>query len=232
MFRIAIQVKELIASNVTSALEGASDPAKMLAHLQREIEEALVGLHGELSKTRRQKDRLDAEMTRSEQREADWSEKAKIAMDHDREDLARQALIAREDCRSGNELIKRDIQRLRADIDEIEAAERELETKRADVRQRYADQLAADGNASGKVSNQGFVNRTERRLDHIEALEKRTDFATEDRAASRSNASVEREIEDMRRDKKIEEELAALRGTAGNSASTPAKKSGKRTKAA
>lgn len=232
MFRIAIQVKELIASNVTSALEGASDPAKMLAHLQREIEEALVGLHGELSKARRQKDRLDAEMTRSEQREADWSEKAKIAMDHDREDLARQALIAREDCRSGNELIKRDIQRLRADIDEIEAAERDLETKRADVRQRYADQLAADGNASGKVSNQGFFNRTERRLDYIEALEKRTDFATEDRAASRSNASVEREIEDMRRDKKIEEELAALRGTAGNSVSTPAKKSGKRTKAA
>lgn len=231
MFRIAIQVKELISSNVTSALDGVSNPAKLLARLQREIEEALVGLHGELSKARRQKERLENEQTQAELREADWSDKAQIAMDNDREDLARQALLAREDCRAGIARVKQDIERLSADIAEMEAATRELEAKREDVRQRHADQLAADGNASGSVANSGYASRTERRMDHIETLEKRTSFATEESAVCRGNASVEREIEEMRRNRQVEEELAAMRAGAP-AQKAPAKKGGKRTKAA
>lgn len=233
MFRIAIQVRELISSNVTSALDGASNPAKLLARLQREIEEALVSLHGELSRARRQKERLEAELTQAELREADWGDKAKIAMDHQREDLARQALIARDDCRKGIERLKQDIERLDADISEIEAAERELEAKREDVRQRHADQCAADGNAAGTSGNTGFASRTERRMDHIETLEKRTAFATESSSVCRGDASVEREIEEMRRDRKIEEELAAMREDGPvQTKKAPAKKGGKRSKAA
>ena len=232
MFRIAIQVKELISSNVTTALDGASNPAKMLARLQREIEEALIGLTGEMSKARRQKDRLEAERTQAELREADWSDKAKIAMDNDREDLARQALNAREDCRAGIERLAQDIEKLAADMGEMDAAVSELEAKRDDVKQRLADQLAADGDASGRMGGRtGYASRTERRMDHIDNLAKRTEFATEDSQVCRGNASVEREIEEMRRSRKIDEELAAMRG--GDSAKLgKARKSGKNTKAA
>lgn len=232
MFRIAIQVKELISSNVTSALDGASNPAKMLARLQAEIEEALIGLSGEMSKARRQKDRLEAELTQAELREADWGDKAKIAMDNGREDLARQALIAREDCRGGIDRLKQDIDKLGADMAEMEAAERELEIKRAEVKQRLSDQRASDGDASGRASAGGYASRTERRMDHIENLEKRTAFATEDSAACRGNASVEREIEGMRRERTVEEELAAMRsGGSAKAKKAPAKKGGKRAKA-
>ena len=62
MFRIAVQVRELISSNVTSALDSASDPAKMLGRLQREIDEALIGLTGERTKARRQAERLETEL--------------------------------------------------------------------------------------------------------------------------------------------------------------------------
>ena len=232
MFRIAIQVKELISSNVTSAIDSASNPAKMLARLQREIEEALVGLHGEVSKARRQKDRLENELTQAGLREADWSDKAQIAMDNGREDLARQALMAREDCRAGIERVKQDIDRLCADITEMEVASRELEAKREDVRLRHADQMAADGKASGSGAGRGYTSRSERRMDHIETLEKRTAFATEDSAPSRGNASVEREIEEMRRNRKIEDELAAMREGDAVAPKKPAKKGGKRSKAA
>ena len=232
MFRIAIQVKELISSNVTSALDGASNPAKMLARLQAEIEEALIGLSGEMSKARRQKDRLEAELTQAELREADWGDKARIAMDNGREDLARQALIAREDCRAGIDRLKQDIDKLGADMAEMEAAERELETKREEVKQRLSDQRASDGNASGRASGGGYASRTERRMDHIETLEKRTAFATEDSAACRGNASIEREIEEMRRERTVEEELAAMRsGSSAKATKAPAKKGGKRAKA-
>ena len=75
----------------------ASNPAKLLNRLQREIEEAIISLAGERTRTAQKKKRLEASLTQNEMREADWSDKAKTAMDHGREDLARQALMARED---------------------------------------------------------------------------------------------------------------------------------------
>ena len=225
MVHIAIRVRELVSSNVSSAIDSASNPAKMLAHLQREIEEALIGLHGDIAKARRQKERKLADLDKASWTESDWSDKAQVAMDHDREDLARQALMAREDCRSSIAAMKEDIEALDVGIAEMEDAERQLEAKRADVRQRLADQRAADGK-SGPAAP---ASRTERRMDHIDALEKRTAFATEEGAKDCTNASVEREIEEMRRARKIDEELAAMR--AGEKAK-PAKKVGKRSKAA
>lgn len=218
MFRIAIQVRELISSNVTSALDAASDPAKMLGRLQREIEEALIGLTGERTRARRQAERLEAELLQAGARELDWGDKARIAMDAGREDLARQALLAREDCRAGIARVEQDIERLASEIGEMDSAMQQLEAKRDDVRKRLADQLAAEGNASGNVTKGGFAQRTERRMDHIDDLEKRTEFATEDSLASRGNAAVEREIEEMRRARSVDAELAAMRGSAAKPA--------------
>lgn len=218
MFRIAIQVRELISSNVTSALDAASDPAKLLGRLQREIEEALIGLTGERTRARRQAERLEAELLQAGARELDWGDKARIAMDAGREDLARQALLAREDCRAGIARVEQDIERLASEIGEMDSAMQQLEAKRDDVRKRLADQLAAEGNASGNVTKGGFAQRTERRMDHIADLEKRTEFATEDSLASRGNAAVEREIEEMRRARSVDAELAAMRGSAAKPA--------------
>ena len=213
MVRIAIQVKELISSNLTSALDGATNPVKMLAQLQREIEEALISLTGDISKTRRQKDRLDAEQVRAQSRIAEWNEKAKIAMDHQREDLARQALLAREDCRAGLEEIKQDIATLEEELVAMHEAEIQLEAKRDSVRARMADLRAADGNASGIAARSGDSDRVSKRMQHIEELEKRTDFATDDQDFRSRNASVDREIEEMSRDRAVDEELAAMRET-------------------
>lgn len=218
MLRVAIQVKDLISSNVTSALESASNPAKMLRQLQREIEEAIISLEGERTKARRQKKMLEASLAQNEMREADWSDKAKAAMDHDREDLARQALLAREDCRETMAKLKDDIAKTDADLAEIDAAVKELEAKRDDTREQAMAQEAADGSHCG--ASHGRASKAERHLDRISNLEKRADFATEDTAASRTNASVDREIDEMRRASAVDAELEKLKG--GSKA--PAKK--------
>lgn len=60
MFCLVIQVKEILSSNVTSVLDGVTDPVKMLRQLQREIEEAIIALQGELTRARWRHERLDA----------------------------------------------------------------------------------------------------------------------------------------------------------------------------
>ena len=230
MFRVAIQVKELISSNVTHVIDGASNPAKMLHRLQREIEEALIALEGERTRARRRKDRLEGELLQTEMREAAWSDKARVAMDHDREDLARQALLAREDCRKTIERLKDDLENVEADLAEIEDAISELETKREETRERARDQRAADGEA---CSTAGAVRASaaDQHLERISRLEKRTDFATDETAAPRGHASIDREIEEMRRDSAIESELAAMRSKSAAKAKKPAGR-GNKSKAA
>ncbi|QFT76788.1 PspA/IM30 family protein [Erythrobacter sp. THAF29] len=210
MFRVAIQVKELISSNVTSAIEAASNPAKMLNQLRREIEEAIIALEGERTKTRQHKKRLEASLTQNEMREADWSDKAKAAMDHDREDLARQALMAREDCRETIGQLKDDIAKAESDLAEIEEAIAELEAKREDTREQARAQAAADSSACRSTG--GKASKAESHLNRISTLEKRAEFATEDSAAARTNASVDREIDEMRRASSIDAEIEKLKG--------------------
>jgi len=74
MLRVAIQVKELISSNVTSVIESASDPVKMLMNLQREIEEAIISLQREHTLTTQNTARLEVQLTQTELSEADWGE--------------------------------------------------------------------------------------------------------------------------------------------------------------
>jgi len=217
MLRVAIQVKELISSNVTSVIESASNPVKMLGRLQREIEEAIISLEGERTLAKQRKTRLEAEHTQQELRAADWSDKAKTAMDHGREDLARQALMAREDCTQTVATIADDLAALDIDLAEIDQAIADLEAKREDTREQARQQAQADASAvaaAGATSSAAAQSKADAHLNRISELEKRTEFATEDFASQRAHASVDEEIDAMRRASKIDAELAAMKDKA------------------
>lgn len=207
--RVAIQFKELISSNVTSVMDGASNPAKLLRNLQREIEEAIIVLHGERTLATQRKARLEGQMTQTELRDADWSDKARTAMEHGREDLARQALLAREDCRSAIVTIKDDLAATSNDIKEIAGAIADLEAKRDETRDRAREQAAADSEYA-PAGTRG-TSKADHYRGRIAEMEKRTDFATEDTAPQRAHSSVDMEIEEMRRARAIDAELAAMR---------------------
>jgi len=96
MITIAIRVREIISSNVDSLVSTAGEPRKMLRLLQSEIEESLIALHGDAAKARRQQARMSEAAARLAEGAESWTDKAKVALDHGREDLARAALLARE----------------------------------------------------------------------------------------------------------------------------------------
>ncbi len=211
MLRVAIQIKELISSNVTSAIDAATNPAKMLRNLQREIEDAIVSLEREHTLTNRQMDRLKTQLAQTASHEADWSAKAKTAMDHGREDLARQALLAREESRSLVATLQLDIATAQAECDEIATTIAELEGKREDIREKALQQAAADGEHGSAGAPHHASGAADRHRGRISGLEKRTQFAIEDSANLRANASIDHEIEKLRRASDIEAELNGMK---------------------
>ncbi|MEO1219902.1 MAG: PspA/IM30 family protein [Pseudomonadota bacterium] len=221
MLNAAIKLKDIVSSNVTALVDSAANPNKLLNNLQREIEATIVALEGDRAKAQQRMKDLEAQYVQNEMRAADWGDKAKTAMETGDEALARQALMAREDCRELLKSIERDARAAKAELVAIEEAIEDLGIKREDARQRAHDQsTSAQG---GSVCASG--SKTDKRLNKITKLQKRAEFARDDVSPSISEAAVSRDIEELRRKEMIEKELEAMR-----SGSAPAKGSRRKSK--
>lgn len=212
MRQLASRVGELVASNVSSLLDSATDPAKMVRLLQRRVEETIITLQGDLARARRRHERLTASIAQLGRTESDWTDKARLAMEHKREDLARAALLARENVRNTLAAEQAELANLAAEAAEIEAAMGQLEAKRQETIEQLgalkAQAVPAVPSASAPRS------RTADQLDRLDELEQRVDYASPDQAAS-DDALTAAEFARMARDARLEEELASMRVATG-----------------
>ena len=217
--QILIQVRELVSSNVSAMVETATSPAKMLRHLRKTIEETDIALHGELTKLRRRHERALAEAETLVKRSDDWSDKARIAMSKGREDLARAALLAREDGKLLAEERRRDSSALEAEIAEGEDALKLLAGKLAETNEQL--KLADAQKVAGTPPRHAEVrdSNTTRRLDHIATLERRIGFALDDTPAKEktlSEAEIDAEILGIQRSDAVDAQLEQLKAEVGN----------------
>ena len=219
MRHIAIHIKELTGSNLNTLVGNAANPLKMLRLLQSELQESVIALQGDLSRAQRQAERLEAGAAKA----AEWTAKAKTAMDHKREDLARAALLTREQTQADAERMAGEARAMAAQAGEIGEVIAELEAKLSETRERIAAETARSGQASRSAADTA-ATRGERIMDRISTLEKRIDFAAEKRPDP-APAAIDEEIERLAREARVHEELAAMKAAAKPA---PAKKKAKR----
>lgn len=227
MIHVAVRVRELVSSNVDALVSKAGDHRKMMRLLQSEIEESLITLHGDLSRTQRAHDRQAKGIEALASRAEEWTAKAKVAIDHGREDLARSALLAREGDRQRVSEAEAEAQAQVEKIAELEEAISELEAKREDMQGRIAALDSEAAASTTSASDTAKDSTVARRMDRIDALERRASF--EDAAASQSAdpASIEAEIAELEKASAIEAELAALK-SAGTKKPAPKKRTAKK----
>lgn len=221
--RIVIQVRELVASNVTHMVQSSTNPVKMLKLLRSEIEESDIALHGEIGTLQRRRERALASAKKFQAEAAEWSDKAKIAMDHGREDLARSALLAREESNLRAQQSRDEAADLENQIAEAQDALTQLAAKLEETKAKLRDETARhQDSAPGAAAGTAAGSRADSRMDRISTLERRVDHALSESAGSgKSNAAVDAEIAAMRRDSAVEAELEKLRS---GGAAKPAKK--------
>lgn len=220
------QLKDIIARNIESVIEAATNPARILTSLQREIEEAIIALEGDRSLARARLTRLEARIAHNEQDETDWTNKARAASEHGREDLARQALMAREACSAAAAKARQDLAGLHRELAEIEAAMADLEAKRADTIDRARAQAevdAANASVDGARDASGTAGKTDALRSRIAELERRSQFAAEriaaagaakgaaKGAAAPQDGAQDGAIEAVRDKRRIDKEIDALK---------------------
>jgi phage shock protein A len=223
MRHIAIHIKELTSSNLNSLVGSAANPLKMLRLLQSELQEAVIALQGDFSRAQRQAERLETGAAQLTARAAEWTAKARTAMDHKREDLARAALLTREQTQADAERMAGEARAMAAQAGEIGEVIAELEAKLSETRERIGAEAARSGQPSQPAAG-AAATRGERIIDRISTLEKRVDFAAQKRPDP-APAAIDEEIERLAREARVGEELAAMKAAAKPA---PAKKKAKR----
>lgn len=212
MLHIAIQVKELVSSNLNAIVETAGNPVKMLRLLQQELQEFVIALQGDLTKARRRAERLGDEAAKLDRTAAGWSEKAQVAISHKREDLARAALLTREQAFADAEQARDAAKSAAAEADEIGQAMTELKAKLAETNARLVEEIARP-KADSTGGSASCATRAERFADRVTTLEKRVGFVAGGRAKA-APVAVDAEIEQLRREARVNEELAAMKAAA------------------
>ena len=213
----ASKLQDMIARNVESVLDAATSPAKQLARLQREIEEAIVELEGERSLANARKARLETTLVQNELKEADWEDKAQTAMEHGREDLARQALMAREASQTAVAKARADLAQTHRELADIEKGMMELEVKRSEAMERARAQAEVDAANAELAGEDPDTSRADMLRSKIAELQKRAEFAAEQFMEKRSENSLEDEIDEVEGKRRIDIEIEAMKRARGAS---------------
>ena len=86
------RTRDIIAANFNDLLDKADDPTKMIRMIILEMEETLVEVRASAARTIADQKEMHRHTTKLERLQADWADKAQLALSKDREDLARAAL--------------------------------------------------------------------------------------------------------------------------------------------
>lgn len=168
------RLRYVIAANVNALIEKAEDPEKLLRALIREMEDAgeearvaCADLLAEQKHLARSIENLGAE-------EAQWRQRAEMAVEQGRDDLAREALKARAEI-AARQAAARDEQKLLADrVAQMEQDMQTLKAKLAEAKTRLKGlqtpaPAARAARAERATPGERKIRRAMERFDHLQA---------------------------------------------------------------
>jgi phage shock protein A len=219
MMGIFSRTRDIIAANVTDLLDKAEDPAKMIRMIILEMEETLVEVRASAARTIADQKELRRQITKLETVQANWMEKAELALSKDREDLAKAALIERQKATDLAEQLQEEIALLDESLKASEADIAKLQGKLREARARQNSIMTRleSANNRAKMREMYAGARVDEAFSRFEILERRVDYAEGRADAAGMGAApktLEEEIAELRSSDKVDAELAALKAKA------------------
>ncbi|PNU02299.1 phage shock protein PspA [Novosphingobium guangzhouense] len=197
------RTRDIIAANFNDLLDKAEDPAKMIRLIILEMEETLVEVRTSSARTIADQKELRRHVAKLEKLQADWADKAQLALSKDREDLARAALMERKKAADMGEQLSAEILVLDDALRAYEADIEKLQTRLREARSRQSSIAARLQSAENRVKLRTLLSneRVDEAMARFDQLERRVDYA-EGRAEAMSLSD--------HRQPTLAEEIAAL----------------------
>jgi phage shock protein A len=206
------RARDIFAANMTELLDRAEDPARMIRMIILEMEETLVEVRATAARSIADIKEMRRAVSRLDELQANWTEKAELALSNDRDDLAKAALVEKQKAGEMADGLRDELSQLEQVLRGYEADIAKLQGKLREARARQ-NAIAARFESAVTRAKAREVMHGSRTLDafaKFDILERRADFA-EGRAEALGITSLEDEIDQLRADEKIDAELEAMK---------------------
>ena len=207
--------RDIFAANITELLDRSEDPAKMIRMVILEMEETLVEVRASAARCIADGKEMRRALSRLDELQRSWTEKAELALSKDREDLAKAALLERQKAADMGDGLRQEIgvidetlKAYEADIANLQGKLREARARQNAIATRFESAVTR---AKAREIMNG--NRTEDAFSRFEVLERRADFAEgrADALGMTGPKSLEEEIAELRASESVDAELEAMK---------------------
>jgi phage shock protein A len=212
---IFTRTRDIIAANVTELLDRSEDPARMIRMIIVEMEETLVEVRATAARSIADIKEMRRAVMRLDDMQANWTEKAQLALEKGREDLARAALQEKQKAAEMAESLHAEVSQIEQVLRGYEKDIQRLQAKLAEARARQNAIASRMESAMTRARTSEVLHgsRTEEAFAKFEILERRADFAEgrADALALTGPKSLEEEIAELRAEEAVDAELEELK---------------------
>ncbi|WP_286233063.1 phage shock protein PspA [Thalassotalea sediminis] len=205
---------DIINSNINSLLDKAEDPEKMVRLIIQEMEDTLVEVRSTSAKTLADKKELARQAEKFENDANQWQDKAELALNKGREDLARSALVEKKKCSENAEALRDELSHVDEHITKLQDEISQLQDKLADAKARQKAIIMREKTASSrlKVKRNIDSDKVNDALSRFDSYERKIDgIEAQVEAYDLGSKSLSDEIAELENDENIEDELAKLK---------------------
>ncbi|MFW5488686.1 MAG: phage shock protein PspA [Desulfovibrio sp.] len=212
--------KDIVTSNFNHMLDRAEDPEKMIRLMIREMEETLVEIKSSCAASMADRKRMSRDLDNLRSKEAKWDERARLAMERGREDLAREALVEKKRLSTLLEELEAELAQGDAVVEQAQEDIGLLEEKLAMAKDKQRSLIKRHARAKQRKQarqevrklhdNETFLrfHRYEQRIERMEA--------EADVEGPHSGPTMEDEFRRMEADEDVEKELQDLKKKVAN----------------
>jgi phage shock protein A len=213
------RVSTLIRANLNDLIDKAEEPEKMIKQVILDMQNQLLQVKTQVAVAIADQHVLERKQAENEEKHAEWTRKAELAVDKGQDDLARAALERAMTCKQMRDNFAEQVADQRIQVEELKTALRKLEQKLAEAkslsdvliaRHRRSRALAKASDARMAMtdgSNAAAFDRMQRKVIHGEAVsEAKADMLSD---------NTDEKLAALDKDDRIEQMLAELKARKG-----------------
>jgi phage shock protein A len=218
---IFTRFRDIISSNINSMLDSAEDPEKMIKLMIREMEDTLVEIKAACAGAMASEKKVARQLNQVRSKAQYWQDRAQLAADKGRDDLAREALREKRRYVEWSQTLESETVEHQGLVTQYKEDIRQLEEKLKNARDKQRLLVQRHIQAARKIQAQSEIRRADsyQALHKFDELENRIERMEAEATLYNlgGKGRLEGEIDQLEPiDEEIENELAALKSRAGD----------------
>ena len=195
------RLHDIINSNITTLLDKAENPEKIIRLVIQEMEDTLVEVRSDAARTIADKKKLQRRIDLMQRDIQEWQRKAELALSKNREDLARAALKEKHNLETTTDALNHELDQLEEQLAQLNQDTAKLQKKLDDAKARHKTMVLKQKTVSGRLRTREKLHdsRIDDALSRFESVEQKMEH-------------MEGKVEsyDLGRDPDLEDQFAEL----------------------